>query len=270
MVPAPPDCRVAVSQQTTLAANQPAGWVDFNFTTAPNLPAGNYWLGYWFGGSATVYYDNVAASGRYTPASYSSTADPPPELRRRHARLDRPLPLRHHRLDPVQFPPQLAQPAPRERPPRRRARPRLRRRHRLPPRLSRPVQPGNEAHRPRSRRSPGRLALPDDVRRAARVQANGEVSGGTMMQPGPSTPSPRPTTWFSGSTFASTSTTTRSTRLRAASASRIETQTGAPRLPRVGRLSRDARPSVARGGHKRAGGGNAGATRACARGHSTG
>ncbi len=75
-----PGLLVAVSQQTTLAANQPAGWVDFNFTTAPNLPAGNYWLGYWFGGSATVYYDNVAASGRYTPASYSSTADPPPSF----------------------------------------------------------------------------------------------------------------------------------------------------------------------------------------------
>src|SRR5581483_6766562 len=43
------------------------------------LAAGNYWLGYWYGSNtaAQAYYTTAAGAGRYTPANYSTTLDPP-------------------------------------------------------------------------------------------------------------------------------------------------------------------------------------------------
>ena len=68
-----PDTLVAVSQQVTVAAGQAAGWVDFPLSGSPTLPAGSYWIGYWFGGSGIqVYYDDVGGSGRYASATYSA------------------------------------------------------------------------------------------------------------------------------------------------------------------------------------------------------
>ena len=68
----------AVSDQVTIAAGAPAAWVDFPFSSAAPLAPGNYWLGYWFGGSnVKVYYDSVHAAGRYVAAAYSSNGDPP-------------------------------------------------------------------------------------------------------------------------------------------------------------------------------------------------
>ncbi len=74
------------------------GWVDFPVSGSPTLPAGVYWLGYWSQNtSAQGYYDTVAGGGRYAPAGYSATANPPASFPHRHRRLDRLLALRHPR-----------------------------------------------------------------------------------------------------------------------------------------------------------------------------
>jgi hypothetical protein len=73
-----PGAFVAVSSEVVIAANTPTAWVDFTIPSAPTLPAGKYWLGYWYGGSAVQeYYDPVSGGGRYAAAPYSSSADPP-------------------------------------------------------------------------------------------------------------------------------------------------------------------------------------------------
>ena len=73
-----PGTFVAASQQVTVAAGAPAAWTAFPLASPAALPAGTYWLGYWFGGTGIqVTYDTIAGSGRYTPASYSSTGNPP-------------------------------------------------------------------------------------------------------------------------------------------------------------------------------------------------
>ena len=73
-----PGAFVAVSQPVTIAAGQPAGWVDFPVSGAPALPAGQYWLGLWSAGtSARGFYENVSGGGSYAPATYSSGANPP-------------------------------------------------------------------------------------------------------------------------------------------------------------------------------------------------
>ncbi len=74
-----PGSFVAASQQVTVAAGAAAGWVSFPFASSVSLPAGRYWLGYWFGGSGIliVSYESVAGSGRYVDASYSAAGNPP-------------------------------------------------------------------------------------------------------------------------------------------------------------------------------------------------
>jgi hypothetical protein len=72
-----PGALVGVSSEVTVPANAPAAWVDFVFPSAPTLPAGRYWLGYWFGGGVFGYHDTVAGAGRYAAAPYSSTGSPP-------------------------------------------------------------------------------------------------------------------------------------------------------------------------------------------------
>ena len=72
-----PGAFVAASSEVTIGREAPAAWVDFPIAGAPALDPGEYWLGYWFGGStAQEYYAEVTAAGRYASASYSSTHDP--------------------------------------------------------------------------------------------------------------------------------------------------------------------------------------------------
>ena len=73
-----PGTLVAVSNAVMVAAGQPVGWVDFPVTGSPTLAAGDYWLGYWSSNTSAVgYYAVVAGGGWYTPARYSTSADPP-------------------------------------------------------------------------------------------------------------------------------------------------------------------------------------------------
>ena len=73
-----PGAFVAVSVQVTITAGQAPGWIDFPFASPIALPAGRYWLGYWYGNSsAREYYDAASGGGRYRSAPYSSTSNPP-------------------------------------------------------------------------------------------------------------------------------------------------------------------------------------------------
>jgi hypothetical protein len=73
-----PGALVAVSTQVTIPAGAAPGWVDFPLAGPAQLPAGRYWLGYWYGNSkAQEYYDTVPSGGRYAPAPYSAAANPP-------------------------------------------------------------------------------------------------------------------------------------------------------------------------------------------------
>ena len=81
-----------------MAANAPAAGSTFPFASPVTLPAGKYWLGYWFGGTGVqVYYDTVAGSGRYAPAPTPRPATRR-QLRRRHRLDPRLLALRHARF----------------------------------------------------------------------------------------------------------------------------------------------------------------------------
>ena len=51
--------------------------IEFTFPSPPTLAPGRYWLGYWFGSTAKVAHDTVAAAGRYVAASYSASGNPP-------------------------------------------------------------------------------------------------------------------------------------------------------------------------------------------------
>ena len=68
---------VAATGQVAVLAGAAPAWIDLPFANTVDLPAGTYWLGYWFGGSTTVGYDNVAGGGQYVSATYSPTGDPP-------------------------------------------------------------------------------------------------------------------------------------------------------------------------------------------------
>ena len=73
-----PGAFVAASNQVSVAAGAGSGWVDFPFAAGgPTLPAGSYWVGYWFGSTVGVYYDNAGGAGRYVAAPYSASAAPP-------------------------------------------------------------------------------------------------------------------------------------------------------------------------------------------------
>ena len=77
-----PGAFLAASDQVTVPANVDPGWISFPFTNPVSLPAGAYWLGYWFGGAGVqvVYYDDVAGAGRYTAVDYSATGSPPSQF----------------------------------------------------------------------------------------------------------------------------------------------------------------------------------------------
>ncbi len=73
-----PGAFVAVTMPRTIGAGQAANWVDFSFASAPTLPAGQYWLGYWSSNTNAIgYYQTVANGGRYAAAAYSASNDPP-------------------------------------------------------------------------------------------------------------------------------------------------------------------------------------------------
>jgi LmbE family N-acetylglucosaminyl deacetylase len=69
---------VAVSPEVTVAAGRAAGWLDVALSAPASLPAGSYWLGYWYGdGNSRHVYTAVAGAERYRVASYSSTGAAP-------------------------------------------------------------------------------------------------------------------------------------------------------------------------------------------------
>jgi hypothetical protein len=73
-----PGAFAAVTPALTINANQTAGWVDLTFTSPGMLPAGSYWLGYWYADYQSRHsYLNITGSERYAPATYSATGNPP-------------------------------------------------------------------------------------------------------------------------------------------------------------------------------------------------
>ena len=76
-----PGSLVAVSNEVSVAHGQAAGWVDFGFASPPTLAAGNYWLGFIEGGSASVIriYWDAAANGTeiYNSDTYSDGPSSP-------------------------------------------------------------------------------------------------------------------------------------------------------------------------------------------------
>jgi hypothetical protein len=73
-----PGAFAAVTPVLTINANQAAGWVDLTFPSAVSLPAGSYWLGYWYADYQSRHaYLNVSGSERYAPATYNATGNPP-------------------------------------------------------------------------------------------------------------------------------------------------------------------------------------------------
>ena len=72
-----PGALVGVSAEVTLAAGKSPGWVVFTLPSPVSAGAGKYWLGFWIGGAAGIYYyDSVAGSERYMPDPYSSSGTP--------------------------------------------------------------------------------------------------------------------------------------------------------------------------------------------------
>ena len=73
-----PGTLVAVSSEISIAAAAAATWVSLPFTSPVTLPAGSYWLGYWYAdGNGRRYYTDTTGAERYKPATYSATANPP-------------------------------------------------------------------------------------------------------------------------------------------------------------------------------------------------
>ena len=73
-----PGALIGTSNELSIAAGAAAGWVDLTFPSSLSLPAGSYWLGYWYAdANSRHYYVDAAASERYAPAAYSSTNPAP-------------------------------------------------------------------------------------------------------------------------------------------------------------------------------------------------
>ena len=75
-----PGALVAVTPEVTIAAAQPAAWVDFPLATPATIAAGRYWIGYWYGATSNAASfactNGVAGIERYVPDAYSSTGQP--------------------------------------------------------------------------------------------------------------------------------------------------------------------------------------------------
>ena len=73
-----PGVLVGTSTELSIAAGAAAGWVDLSLPSSLSLPAGSYWLGYWYAdANSRHYYVDAAAAERYAPAAYSSTNPAP-------------------------------------------------------------------------------------------------------------------------------------------------------------------------------------------------
>ena len=73
-----PGVLVGTSNELSIAAGAAAGWVDLTLPSSLSLPAGSYWLGYWYAdANSRHYYVDAAAAERYAPAAYSSTNPAP-------------------------------------------------------------------------------------------------------------------------------------------------------------------------------------------------
>jgi hypothetical protein len=76
-----PGALLGTSAEVVVSPFQPASWVRFAFPQPILVPAGSYWLAYWFGptagGSRVSCTQGVAGIERYTGAAYSTAGDAP-------------------------------------------------------------------------------------------------------------------------------------------------------------------------------------------------
>ncbi len=73
-----PGALIGTSNELSVAAGAPAGWADLTFASPVSLPAGSYWLGYWYAdGNSRHYYTDLPGAERYTRAAYSPTSPAP-------------------------------------------------------------------------------------------------------------------------------------------------------------------------------------------------
>lgn len=73
-----PGALVAVTREAAVAADRPAGWTNLTLPVAVILPAGSYWLGYWYAdGMSLHYYRSVTGAERFAVRAYSAKHRPP-------------------------------------------------------------------------------------------------------------------------------------------------------------------------------------------------
>jgi hypothetical protein len=69
---------VAVTRELAVAADRPAGWTSLTLPVAVILPAGSYWLGYWYADAVSLhYYRSVPGAERFAVSAYSAKHRPP-------------------------------------------------------------------------------------------------------------------------------------------------------------------------------------------------
>ncbi|HJX47393.1 MAG TPA: hypothetical protein VJ375_06070, partial [Gaiellaceae bacterium] len=73
-----PGALIGTSNELSIAANAAAGWTDLSFPSPLSLPAGSYWLGFWYAdGNGRHYYVDAAGAERFARAAYSATNPAP-------------------------------------------------------------------------------------------------------------------------------------------------------------------------------------------------
>jgi hypothetical protein len=75
-----PGSRLGVSNQVTINAARPFGWVDFTFPAAVAVPAGTVWIGFIAGTKTDLIqmrYSVLTGDLRYNTNSYASGASNP-------------------------------------------------------------------------------------------------------------------------------------------------------------------------------------------------
>jgi hypothetical protein len=73
-----PSSLVAVTSAVSIAASQPAGWVDFSFASPPSLNAGSYFLGFVANNGGTRFYYAATGGNRFNNLSSNYTSPPDP------------------------------------------------------------------------------------------------------------------------------------------------------------------------------------------------
>jgi hypothetical protein len=69
---------VTTSNEVAVASGRAASWIAFALPAPVSLPAGSYWLGYWYADSSLLTsYDSGISSQRYRTATYSSSGSAP-------------------------------------------------------------------------------------------------------------------------------------------------------------------------------------------------